>query len=191
MKLTDVQKKAKIAYYVKQILETLELPMNDPNFADTPNRVAKMYVEELFKGLNAKNKPKLTVFPTGGKLDQILVEKNILLNSSCAHHLVPFKGVCHIGYFPRDFVLGLSKFHRIVDYLASKPQVQENLTEEIAAMLKNVLKTDSVAVLIEAEHLCCKIRGVKDPNSTTLTVSVHGDFREPSTKAEFYKLVGK
>jgi GTP cyclohydrolase I len=187
-KRVSTEKAAKISSHVKAILEELGADMTNPNFKETPDRVAKMYLTELYSSLSKDREfPKATVFK--GNFDQMLIERNIQVNSACAHHLVPFYGVAHIAYFPRKFVLGLSKFHRIVDYHASKPQVQEELTQDIAQTLKDILKTEDIAIMIDCVHLCTRIRGVKDHASSTRTIYVGGEFRNPSVKQEFLSLI--
>lgn len=184
-------KEEAIAEHVQAILKILELPYKGPSMKDTPKRVAKMYVQELFKGLDEKNRPKITVFPNEGGYDQVLLECNVQVNSVCEHHLVPFIGVCHIAYIPGEQIIGLSKFHRLVDFIASRPQVQERLTTEIATELHKYLKVDDVAVVVEAAHLCCTIRGVKDPNSSTVTSYLGGRFKDAGLRQELFSLIGQ
>jgi len=186
-------KKKNIAKHVKAILEELGADMTDPNYVGTPDRVAKMYMNEIFSTLSgSKEFPNIAVFPAkekGEGFDQILIERNIQVNSTCMHHLVPFYGVAHIAYFPRDFVIGLSKFHRIVEYHASKPQLQEQLTQDIADTLREILQTEDIAVIIDCAHLCTRIRGIKDPASSTRTVYVGGAFRDSNVKQELLSLI--
>ncbi len=145
----------------------------------TPDRVAKMYIEEIFSGLNPDNKPKVALFENKYKYNQMLVEKNITFYSNCEHHFVPIIGQAHIAYVSSGKVIGLSKLNRIVQYFAKRPQVQERLTNQIAMELKDVLNTEDVAVIIDAKHLCVSSRGVKDDTSATVTSYYGGVFKEP------------
>ncbi|MBI1931104.1 MAG: GTP cyclohydrolase I FolE, partial [Ignavibacteriales bacterium] len=149
------------------IMEILGLNLEDESLKDTPKRVAKMFVKEIFSGLDPKNKPAPTLFENKFNFNEMLVEKNITIYSYCEHHFVPIIGKAHIAYFPKEYVIGLSKLNRIAQYFAKRPQVQERLTIQIANELKNVLKTEDVAVIIDAEHLCVASRGVNDVNSST------------------------
>lgn len=188
-KNTPTEKQDLIAPHVEAILKILGADMKDSNFKETPKRVAKMFVQEIFGKLSGyKARPKLTTFPRPKELgvyDQMVVVKNITINSTCAHHLLPFYGVVHIAYFPTEFVLGLSKFNRLVDFHSSQPQVQENLTQSIATDLQKLLETEHVAVVIDCVHLCTKVRGIKDLNSSTRTLFVGGQFRDGVVKQEF------
>lgn len=187
---TDAQI-AQIAGHFACIMETLGLDLTDASLKDTPRRFAKMYVNELCKGLKAENEPKVTLFPNDENYDQMLVEKRIHFTSMCEHHFVPIIGYVHIAYFPKDKIIGLSKFHRIVDFLAAKPQVQERFTQQIANYFTKALGTSDVAIIVDAKHYCCSMRGVKDLNSSTVTSYVGGRFREmPSVKEEFFKMIG-
>jgi GTP cyclohydrolase I len=172
-----------ISKNVASILKALKLDIKNPDIADTPMRVAKMFVNETCSSL-FNEPPKCTVFKNPG-YDQIIWVEKITINSMCEHHLVPFIGTVSIAYKPTDSILGLSKFTRVARYFASKPQVQERLTQEIGNYLQKVLKNDDVAVLIECQHLCCSIRGVLDPNQTTKTSFLGGAFRS-TFKNEFY-----
>lgn len=188
--LSDEEKINKIEPHIAEMMNILGLDLEDPSLKNTPHRVAKMYVTELFKGLNDENAPKITVFPNDEGYDQMLIEKDIRLHTVCEHHLVPIVGVVHIAYIPKDTVIGLSKFHRIVDFLASKPAVQERLTQDIGNTLIEQLGTEDVAVVIDAVHFCCHIRGVKDPKSSTITSYVSGVFRsDKSIKDEFLSMI--
>lgn len=174
-----------IEYYFKKILTTLELDLEDENFAKTPERIAKMYVNEIFSGLNQDNIPKLTTFKNDQGYDQFVLSKNITLYSYCAHHFVPFFGKAHIAYYPKNKIIGLSKLNRIVDFYSKKPQTQENLTKEIALSLVQVLETKDVGVLVEADHLCVSSRGIYDTNSSTTTSYYSGKFDKKSVRKEF------
>lgn len=164
-----------IAQRVSEILELLGVDLSDPSTRDTPNRVAKMFVHEIFRGLSDEP-PAIMTQPNHG-YDQMLVEVNVKINSTCEHHLVPIIGVAHIAYIPKDKLLGLSKFNRIVDYWARRPQVQERLTEQILKHLIDVLETDHVAVVIDAAHMCVRLRGIQDQTTITRTTALSGAFR--------------
>jgi GTP cyclohydrolase I len=151
----------------KEIMHILGLDLIDESLRDTPQRVGKMYVKEIFNGLNPDNKPQPTLFENKFKFNEMLIEKNITIYSYCGHHFVPIIGMAHISYFPKNNVIGLSKLNRIAQYHAKRPQVQERLTMQIANELKEALQTDDVAVLIDADHLCVASRGVNDVNSST------------------------
>lgn len=183
--LDDHTKIDKISYHFREIMETLGLDLNDDSLKGTPKRVAKMFVKEIFSGLNPKNKPGVTLFENKFRYNQMLVEKNIKVHSYCEHHFVPIIGKAHVAYISNGKVIGLSKINRIVDYFAKRPQVQERLTEQIAQELKYVLQTEDVAVLIEAEHMCVAMRGIKDSESSTTTSSFHGKFLERDYRNEF------
>lgn len=189
--MTDEEKMHKIAHHFKIIMETLGLDLNDDSLRGTPKRVAKMYVKEIFSGLNPKNKPVISKFNNSYNYDEMLVEKNITLHSYCEHHFVPILGFAHIGYFSSGNVIGLSKLNRIVKYYAKRPQVQERLTVQIAEELKRALESDDVAVVIDAEHLCVKTRGVEDNASSTITSSYHGKFKDENVRNEFLRYCGK
>jgi GTP cyclohydrolase IA len=185
----DDTKIAKIAWHFEEIMSTLGLDLSDDSLKGTPMRVAKMYVQEIFSGLNPANKPEATLFENKFHYNQILVEKNIQVQSFCEHHFVPIIGKAHVAYISNGQVIGLSKINRIVDYFSKRPQVQERLTEQIAEDLKKVLNTQDVAIIIEAEHMCVAIRGIKDHGSSTTTSSYHGKFLQADTKNEFLKYV--
>ena len=178
-----------IADKFKGIMIDLGLDLKDESLKDTPRRVAKMYVNELCSGLDPMNFPKCTTFPNDENYDQMLVEKDIVINSMCEHHFVPFMGVCHIAYIPGDRILGLSKFHRVAKHFARRPQVQERLTHQIQKKLQEILETEDVAVVIEASHLCCVIRGVEDTKSTTVTSAIGGVFKKSKVRHEFFNFV--
>ena len=173
----------------QDILHILGLDLQDPSIKDTPRRVAKMYVQETFAGLNPANKPSATLFDNTYKYNQMLVEKNITVQSTCEHHFVPIMGKAHVAYISSGKVIGLSKLNRIVDYYCRRPQVQERLSIQIAEELKRVLNTRDVAIIIDAEHLCVKSRGIKDQHSSTVTASYHGKFLNESTRHELMRFI--
>lgn len=174
-----------ISRHFKQIMLLLGMDLQDDSLAGTPDRVAKMYVREIFSGLDPLGKPEITLFDNTYQYHEMLVEKNITVYSTCEHHFVPIIGKAHVAYFPGDKVMGLSKINRIVQYYAKRPQVQERLTGQIAAAMKEALGTEDVAVVMEATHLCVASRGVCDVNSTTLTGHYSGRFSQETTKKEF------
>jgi GTP cyclohydrolase I len=182
--LSDREKKEKISDLFEQIMEVMGLDLTDDSLKDTPKRVAKMYIDEIFSGLNPHNKPKISLFENKYKYNQMLVEKNITFHSNCEHHFVPFTGQAHIAYVSSGKVIGLSKLNRIVQYYAKRPQVQERLTNQIAMDLKAILNTEDVAVIIDAKHLCVSSRGVKDDASSTVTSFYGGIFENPLKIAE-------
>jgi GTP cyclohydrolase I len=173
----------------REIMEVLGLDLNDDSLKETPKRVAKMYVKEIFKGLDPKNKPSVTLFENKYKFNQMLVEKNIAVYSYCEHHFVPIIGKAHVAYFSSGKVVGLSKINRMVQYYSKRPQVQERLTVQIANELREMLQTEDVAVVIEADHLCVASRGVQDVSSSTVTSSYHGKFLDSNVRDEFLKYV--
>ena len=173
----------------REIMEVLGLDLTDDSLKDTPKRVAKMYVKETFSGLNPKNKPSVTLFENKYKFNQMLVEKDISVYSYCEHHFVPIIGKAHVAYFSGGKVVGLSKINRTVQYFSKRPQVQERLTVQIANEMKEMLGTDDVAVLIEADHLCVASRGVQDVSSSTVTSSYHGKFLDSNVRDEFLRYV--
>ena len=170
---------------VARIMETLGLDLTDDSLKGTPKRVAKMFVKEIFGGLNPKNKPKASVFDNNYKYGEMLVEKNIVLYSTCEHHLLPIVGRAHVAYISSGTVVGLSKMNRIVDYYAKRPQVQERLTMQIVQELQNVLGTEDVACVIDAKHLCVNSRGIRDIESSTVTSEFGGKFKDAAIKREF------
>jgi GTP cyclohydrolase IA len=174
--LSDAEKIKKIEVHVQGILEILGMDLTDDSLSRTPHRVAKMYVKEVFSGLNPDNKPKITLFENKYKYSQMLVEKDIAVFSTCEHHLVPISGKAHVAYISNGEVIGLSKINRIVKYFSKRPQVQERLTRQIAAELRKTLQTEDVAVVIDASHMCVVARGVEDVNSTTVTADLGGQF---------------
>ena len=183
--LNDEEKMEQIEGHFRQIMEIMGLDLNDDSLNGTPKRVAKMYVKEIFSGLNPENKPRVALFDNKYQYNQMLVEKDITLFSFCEHHFVPIIGRAHVAYISNGKVVGLSKINRIVQYFAKRPQVQERLTKQIAEELKSLLNTKDIAVVIEAEHLCVAARGVEDVNSKTVTVEYCGKFEEDTVRKEF------
>lgn len=183
-KLTDVEKKAKISILFEEIMDVMGLDLKDDSLKGTPERVAKMYIDEIFSGLNPANKPEITLFDNNYRYNQMLVEKNITFYSTCEHHFVPFTGKAHVAYISSGKVIGLSKLNRIVQYFAKRPQVQERLTNQIAEELKSVLKTENIAVIIDAKHLCVSSRGIRDETSSTVTSYFGGEFNKQAKIAE-------
>ena len=186
---SDEEKIIVIEELFKKIMMELGLDLNDDSLAGTPKRVAKMYVKEIFSGLNNKNKPKVSLFDNHFEYNKILLQKNIELTSTCEHHFLPFTGKAHIGYIANDKIIGLSKLNRIVNFFSKKPQVQEKLTKEIFVELRNILQTDSVIVYIHANHSCVSCRGIKDNSSSTVSMEYGGDFQEKSMRKEFFDMV--
>lgn len=185
--LSDEEKIAIIEDKFRDIMETLGLDLTDDSLKGSPHRVAKMFVKEIFYGLNPDNKPGVSVFENKFKYGEMLVEKDINVNSFCEHHFLPIYGKAHVAYFSSGQVIGLSKINRIVDYFARRPQVQERLTVQIANELKKVLKTDDVAVVIDAKHMCVSCRGIKDQGSSTVTAEYSGKFKDKNVREEFLK----
>jgi GTP cyclohydrolase I len=186
---TDAQKKAVIEKHFQIIMEELGLDMTDDSLRGTPHRVAKMFVEEIFSGLDPKNKPKLSVFDNSYHYDKMLVEANITFNSTCEHHFLPIIGKAHIGYVSSGKVIGLSKLNRIVDYYARRPQVQERMIMQIFNELKTALETENVIIVIEATHLCVSSRGIKDESSYTSTLQYGGIFNEKENRNDFFNML--
>lgn len=187
--LSDEFKMEKIQHHFQQIMETLGLDLSDDSLKGTPQRVAKMYVNELFQGLNPANKPKISLFENKYQYNQMLVEKDIGFYSNCEHHFVPIFGKAHIAYISSGKVIGLSKLNRIVNYYSRRPQVQERLTMQISNELQEILKTEDVAVIMDAKHLCVSSRGIKDCSSSTITSFYGGRFKEEHTKNEFVRYI--
>jgi len=183
--MTDDEKISAIKEDVAKIMETLGLDLSDDSLKGTPNRVAKMFVKEIFGGLNPKRKPKASTFDNNYKYGEMLVEKNITLYSTCEHHLLPIVGRAHVAYISNGSVVGLSKMNRIVDYYAKRPQVQERLTMQIVQELQKALGTEDVACVIDAKHLCVNSRGIRDIESSTVTSEFGGQFKNPTVKREF------
>ncbi len=187
--LSDKEKVKQISTHFRSIMDILGLDLTDDSLKGTPHRVAKMYVNEIFSGLNPKNKPKATLFENKYGYNEMVVEKNITFYSNCEHHFVPIFGKAHVAYISTGKVIGLSKINRIVQYFAKRPQVQERLTIQIAEEMKRVLKTPHVAVVIDANHLCVSSRGVNDTNSETGTAIFSGKFKDEITKTEFLNFI--
>ncbi|MFC4232437.1 GTP cyclohydrolase I FolE [Parasediminibacterium paludis] len=185
--LSDDEKIAAIEKHFEAIMNTLGLDLTDDSLKGTPHRVAKMYVKEIFQGLNPANMPKMALFENKYKYNEMLVEKNISFYSNCEHHFVPIMGRAHVAYISNGKVIGLSKLNRLVEYFAKRPQVQERLTMQIGKKLQEVLGTNDVAVVIDAKHLCVSSRGVKDESSSTVTAFYNGVFKDEARKAEFLK----
>lgn len=183
-KLSDQQKKSRISELFAEIMDVLGLDLTDDSLKGTPARVAKMYIDEIFSGLNPVNKPKIALFENKYQYNQMLVEKNIGFYSNCEHHFVPIIGKAHLAYISSGKVIGLSKLNRLVQYYAKRPQVQERLTNQIGVALQEILETDDVAVIIDAKHLCVASRGVKDDTSSTITSFYGGRFNHPQKIAE-------
>lgn len=184
---TDDEKIAAIAHHFTAIMDTLGLDLTDDSLSGTPLRVAKMYVKEVFSGLNPANMPDLKMFENKYRYAEMLVEKNINLHSFCEHHFVPILGKAHIAYVSSGKVVGLSKLNRLVRHFAKRPQVQERLTIQIGEELKKALGTEDVAVIIDAAHMCVSMRGIEDTESSTITAFYSGCFKEEAKKAEFHR----
>jgi GTP cyclohydrolase I len=188
--LSEEAKIAVIESRMKDILFTLGLDLNDDSLSDTPARVAKMYVKELYWGLDAEKFPKCTTVQNKMGYDEMVLEKNIKVMSDCEHHLRTIVGKAHVAYIPKDKVLGLSKLNRIVDYFARRPQIQERLAEQVYHALVYILDTENVAVVIDAEHFCVKQRGIQDVGSSTVTSKLGGVFKnDASTRSEYMNFI--
>jgi GTP cyclohydrolase I len=187
--LDDKTKMSRIEEHFREIMNILGLDLTDDSLRGTPKRVAKMYVKEIFAGLDPKNKPEIALFENKYKYKEMLVEKDITFYSNCEHHFVPIIGKAHVAYISNGQVIGLSKINRIVQYFAHRPQVQERLTVQIANELKRVLNTEDVAVVIDAVHLCVSSRGVQDNGSKTVTSHFGGKFNQDETRKEFFTYV--
>jgi GTP cyclohydrolase I len=185
--LSDEEKINSIEDKFQGIMEIMGLDLSDDSLQGTPHRVAKMFVKEIFYGLNPENKPKISVFENKFKYGEMLVEKNINMNSTCEHHFLPIVGKAHVAYISNGEVIGLSKINRIVDYYARRPQVQERLTVQIANELKTILKTEDVAIVIDAKHMCVSSRGIQDESSSTVTAEYSGKFKDKSVREEFLR----
>ena len=187
--ISDDEKIELIKKDVEKLLNTLGLALTDDSLKGTPNRVAKMFVKEIFGGLNPAKKPSSSTFDNKYKYNEMLVEKNIVVYSTCEHHLLPIVGRAHVAYISKGTVVGLSKMNRIVDYFAKRPQVQERLTIQIVQELQKVLGTDDVACVIDAKHLCVNSRGIRDIESSTVTAEFGGKFKEDITRKEFLNYI--
>ena len=188
--LSNDEKKVKITALFTEIMNTLGLDLTDDSLRETPHRVAKMYVDEIFYGLEVEKFPKITIVENKFDYDHAVIEVNIVTNSHCEHHFVPIIGKTHIAYIPKNKVLGLSKLNRIVDYFAKRPQIQERLTLQVHQALVNILETDDVAVVTDAMHACVKTRGIKDVTSMTRTSKLSGAFKQDTChRAEFLNTI--
>ena len=184
--LSASEKKKRIEANFVEVMQTLGLDLSDDSLADTPRRIAKMYVQEIFGGLDYANFPKLTVIENKMNVDEMIKVRNIDLSSTCEHHFVTIDGTATVAYIPRHKVIGLSKINRIVRFFAQRPQIQERLTEQVLRALQALLETRDVAVTMTAVHYCVKARGVMDSNSETTTTALGGVFKaNPETRAEF------
>ncbi|MEM9648006.1 MAG: GTP cyclohydrolase I FolE [Bacteroidota bacterium] len=186
---TDSEKIKNIQFHFSKIMEELGLDLTDESLSGTPYRFAKMYVKELFYGLDPKNRPKVSTFPNTYGYKRMLVEQDITIDSSCEHHFLPIVGKAHIGYIPKDRVVGLSKINRLVDYYSHRPQVQERLCLQILKDLQETLGTEDVIVVVHAKHLCVSSRGIKDKESATTTVEYGGVFADEKRRSEFFDLL--
>ena len=191
LNLSQEDKINKISSNFKEIMLTLGLDLNDESLKETPNRVAKMYVQELFEGLDESKMPDSSLFPNDYSYNSMLVEKDIDLYSICEHHFVPIIGKAHVAYIAKDNIIGLSKINRIVRYFSKRPQVQEKLTKQIVDALKLILNIEDVACVIDAKHLCVNMRGVRDAQSSTLTAIYSGKFKEANIRQEFLRYINK
>lgn len=188
--MDDKVKMQKIEEHFREIMNILGMDLTDDSLRGTPKRVAKMYVREIFSGLNPQNKPEIALFENKYKYKEMLVEKDITFYSNCEHHFVPIFGKAHVAYISNGQVIGLSKINRVVQYFARRPQVQERLTIQIAEELKRVLNTEDVAIVIDAVHLCVSSRGVQDNDSKTVTSHFGGKFNDESSRREFFTYIG-
>jgi len=187
--LSNEQKIRIIEDHFSQIMRTLGLDMTDDSLRGTPKRVAKMMVQELFEGLDPKNHPSMSTFENKYQYGEMLVEKNIVVYSTCEHHFLPIVGRAHIAYISTGKVIGLSKMNRIVDYFAKRPQVQERMTKQIVKALQIALETEDVACVVDAKHLCVNSRGIRDIDSSTVTAEYGGNFQNPAVKNEFLDFI--
>lgn len=180
-----------IEKHFREIMLVLGLDLNDDSLKGTPNRVAKMYINEIFSGLNPKNKPDISLFENKFNYTNMIVEKDITINSYCEHHFVPIIGKAHVGYFSKDKIIGLSKINRLVHFYARRPQLQERLTIQIAGEIREITNTEDVAVLINAKHYCVASRGIQDETTSTISAEYLGKFNEPEIKKEFLNYIGE
>ncbi len=188
---SDDEKIKNIQHHFAEIMKELGLDLTDDSLSGTPYRFAKMYVKELFYGLNPANRPRTSTFENKYGYQKMLVEQNINIDSSCEHHFLPIVGNAHVGYIPKDKVIGLSKINRLVDYYSHRPQVQERLCLQILKDLQKTLGTDDVIVVVNAKHLCVSSRGIKDKNSFTTTIEFGGKFADPIYRNEFLGIIAK
>ena len=186
---SDNEKIEIIAHHFEKIMETMGLDLTDDSLSGTPRRVAKMFIQEKFRGLNKMNKPSISLFENTYQYSKMLIEKNIKVESTCEHHFLPITGMAHVAYISTGKVIGLSKINRIVDYFSRRPQVQERLTRQIVEALKDALETNDVIVAMEAKHHCVSSRGIEDPHSTTVTLEYSGKFEEQELRNEFMDYV--
>jgi len=187
---SDEEKTSIIKKNIREIMHTLGLDLNDDSLMGTPARVAKMFVKEIFSGLKPELRPKSSTFENKYNYGEMLVEKNINVYSTCEHHLLPIVGKAHVAYISSGTVIGLSKINRIVEYYSKRPQVQERLTKQIVSELQEVLRTEDIACVIDAKHLCVNSRGIKDIDSSTITSEFGGKFKyDQTTKDEFLKYI--
>lgn len=188
--LSDKERKRKIALHFREIMKLVGLDLNDDSLVDTPDRLAKMYVDEVFSGLNYDNFPKVTLIENKMQFDEMVTVRDITLNSVCEHHFIMIDGRATVAYIPKEYVIGLSKINRIVAFFSQRPQVQERLTQQILVALQILLKTNNVAISIDAVHYCVKARGIKDSNSVTTTTALGGIFKKNlGTRQEFLQLL--
>ncbi len=187
--LSDEEKIEQIAVHFEEIMDILGLDLRDDSLQGTPRRVAKMYVQEIFRGLNPDHKPKASLFENKFAYKNMLVERNITVKSTCEHHFLPILGKAHVAYIPNGNVIGLSKINRIVDYYARRPQVQERLTKQIGEELRNTLQTEDVAVYVDARHLCVEARGIEHDHSSTVTADYSGRFLNEHIRQEFLQAI--
>ena len=187
--LSDDEKIEVIQEHFAKIMETLGLDLTDDSLRGTPYRVAKMYVKEIFQGLNPKNRPEARTFSNGYDYSDMVIEKNIQVTSFCEHHFLPFIGKAHVAYISKGKVIGLSKINRLVDHYSRRPQVQERLTLQIANALSEAMETDDVAVFIDSKHLCVSTRGIKDPFSSTVTSEFRGAFKDKDVQQKFIEFI--
>lgn len=187
--LSEQEKMARIEKNVFEMMQTLGMDMTDDSLKDTPRRVAKMWVKEIFAGLDPHKRTKISVFENKYKYGEMLIEKNIEVHSTCEHHLLPVVGKAHIAYISNGTVIGLSKLNRIVRHYAKRPQVQERMTKQIVEDLQQVLNTEDVACIVDAKHFCVITRGVEDVNSSTITAEFGGKFKQPEVRQEFLNLL--
>ncbi len=187
--MSDEDKMETIERDFRHIMHTLGLDLTDDSLRGTPARVARMYVKEIFSGLNPENHPRMSSFENKYQYGQMLIEKNITLHSTCEHHFLPIVGRAHVAYISRGNIIGLSKLNRIVDYYARRPQVQERLTVQIVEALQKILDTPDVACVIDARHMCVTTRGIKDTTSSTITAHYGGAFAQNEVRDEFLQFI--
>lgn len=185
--LSDAEKRARIQSAMLQIMHTLGLDLNDDSLCDTPHRIAKMYVDEIFSGLDYRHFPKVTAIYNKMQTSEMVKVSDISLTSTCEHHFVTIDGMASVAYIPKERILGLSKINRIVDFFSQRPQVQERLTQQVLVAIQTIVGTDDVAVSINATHYCVKARGIRDTTSYTKTSALGGVFKhDPAIRAEFF-----